>query len=153
MSTVAQVKVRLADILNNVAGLRKAYAYSPRSLPPTDLPAVLVFTGPARYDNVTLARGNMILETRAYLLRLLVQPVAIGIDGEAEMQVETFLRTIPAAVDDQLGLPHPTSGVELDYVQQVTALGDNGIGVFVHNGDEYMGAEFRIEVETYVQKT
>jgi hypothetical protein len=141
----------MALIAGTISDLRRAMDYSPRSLPPGDLPAVIIFTGPARYDIVVLgARGETMLETRTYLARLYGAPIALGIDGEAEQQVEPFLRSLPAAFEGRLGLPHPTTGEELAWVQQVTVVGDNGIGVLTHNGDQFLGIEFRIEVETYV---
>lgn len=148
MSDIADIKTALQTILASVDGINRTYAYPPRSVPVSDLPAAVVFTGPAQYDNQVLGRMNR-LETRTFLVRVYVKPIAAGIDGEAEQAVEPFLRSVPAAFQNRLGLPGE-DGKDLPFVQQATASSDQGVRVMEHNGDNFLGAEVRIEVETYV---
>lgn len=149
MSDIADIKAALAALVGAVSGVARAYAYPPRNLPLSDLPAAALFTGPGQYDSATLGRMSRI-ERRTFLLRLYVAPIAQGIDGELEKVVEPFLRTIPAALDGRLGLDDPDTGDPLPWVQQVTAQNDQGVSVLQYAGESFLGAEFRVEVETYV---
>lgn len=149
MSTITQIKESLAAVVAGVSGIRQSLAYVPRSLPPGDLPVSVIFTGPGRFTPAVLGRANR-LETRTFLVRVYVKPIAQGLDGEAEKAAEPFLRSLPAAFDGREGLIDPGSGEYLAWVQQVTNIGDQGIAVLNLGGEAYVGVELRLEVETYV---
>lgn len=144
---VSTVKSRLATIALAVSGVKRAYANAPQSLPDSDLPILVVFTGAATYTPLgeTLAE-----ETRTYLLRLYVAPVQAGYDGEAESRVEPFLTSARAKY-----LSHPLLGngakdSALPFVTRAAWGGDGGVMVLPYAGQNYIGAEFRVNVTTLV---
>lgn len=144
---VSTVKTRLADIGLTISGVKRAYANAPQSLPDSDLPILAIFTGSA-----TLAPLGQTLaeEIRTYLLRLYVAPVQAGYDGEAEKKVEPFLTGARAVY-----LSHPLLGngakdSTLPFVTRVAWGGDGGVMVLSYAGQNYIGAEFRVNVTSLV---
>jgi hypothetical protein len=149
MLTVGALKERLAQIGRTVVGVKRAYAYAPKSLAGSDLPALLVFTGPGGGQ---LAASDTYLDERGYLLRLIVRPVQSGVDGEAERACEPFFEPFRTALLSHagLGLGLPDAG-PLPGVLGVRYDGDSGTAVFVYAGQEYVGIEFRVSVTQMVE--
>lgn len=147
MSAIATIKTRLAEIQATITGVKRAYAQAPASLPPGDLPCFINFVGPATHDWSELGYGNG-QETRLYLMRLYVKPILAGIDGEAERACEPFFELVRDKFSGRRGLGMGTSTkLPLAEIQQAILLGDNGIVVLPYAGDEFIGIEFRLQVD------
>jgi hypothetical protein len=150
MTTLQQVRERLAEIQRTVTGVKRAYAWAPQSLPDSDLPLFCTFTGPA---TVTMLAETLLEETRTWLMRLYVKNVQAGVDGEAEKAVDEFLLSVRAAF-----LAHPLLGngnkdSTLAFVERAAWMGDNGIQVLTYAGQPYLGAEFRLNLVTIIPVT
>ncbi len=150
MTTMQQVRERLAEIQRTVTGVKRAYAWAPQALPDGDLPLFCTFTGPA---TVALLSETLLEETRTWLMRLYVKNVQAGIDGEAEKMVDEFLLSVRDAF-----LSHPLLGngvldAALPFVKRAAWMGDNGIQVLTYAGQPYLGAEFRLNLIAIVTAT
>jgi hypothetical protein len=150
MTTMLQIRQRLAEIQRSVPGVKRAYAFAPQSLPESDLPLFCTFTGPA---TIVPLGETLIEETRTWLMRLYVKPVQAGYDGEAEKAVDEFLLSTRDAF-----LSHPLlgSGVKdstLPFVKKSVWLGDGGIQILPFAGAQYLGAEFRLNIVSIVPVT
>lgn len=148
--TVATIKPRLAVIQAGITGVKRAFAQAPGSLPPGDLPLFANFTGAARH-NWQIIGHDQDLETRNYLMRLYVRPVGQGIDGEAERLCEPFFVSVRDAFASRPGLGLGVAGSHLAGVQQAVFLGDSGVSVLRYSGQDFIGIEFRLEVNEYVE--
>ncbi|HNT77559.1 MAG TPA: hypothetical protein PKH77_21295 [Anaerolineae bacterium] len=137
-ATPTQIKTALATVLAAITGVRRVYTTAPNSLPPSDLPAWVIYTGPATYA----VRGYGIYdgETRRYTLRLYVLPLQEGIPGEAEAACEPFFTRVRAALDPDNRLN------QLVGILELTLLGDQGVSVLNLGGSAYLGIEFTLEV-------
>lgn len=147
MTTMLQVRNRLAEIQRSVPGVKRAYAFAPQLLPESDLPLFCTFTGPA---TVAPLGETLIEETRTWLMRLYVKPVQAGYDGEAEKAVDEFLLSVRDAF-----LSHPLLGngmkdSALPFVERAIWQGDSGIQILPYAGQNYLGAEFRLNIVSIV---
>lgn len=146
---VSDVKARLAEIQLTIAGIKRAYVNAPASLPHADLPLFVNLIGAATY---TPLGETLYEETRAYIMRMYVKPFAQGIDGEAEAAVEPYLT---AARDVFLSHPHlgnGTAGNTLDWVTGVQYQGDFGIAILPFANEQFLGAEFRLNVTQAIMR-
>lgn len=148
--TVATIKSRLVQIQKTITGIKRAYAQAPGAIPPGDLPLFLNFTGPSQ-NNWEILGDDGDLETRLYLMRLLVRQLGQGIDGEAERLCEPFFASVRDTFAARPGLGLGTSGSHLAGVQIAALLGDSGVSVIKHAGEEFIGIEFKLEVREYVE--
>lgn len=148
--TVATVKARLAVIQVGITGVKRAFAQAPGTLPPGDLPLFANFTAAARH-NWQIIGDDQDLETRLYLMRLYVRELGQGIDGEAERLCESFFTSVRDTFAARPGLGLGTAGSHLAGVQLAVFLGDSGVSVLRHNGQDFIGIEFRLEVSEYVE--
>jgi hypothetical protein len=138
LADISDIKTALADVLADVSGVSRSYAYAPASLPPGDLPATVVFTGQAEYSRS--GYQTAVSPDRTFTINLYVQPMGQGIDGEAERLLEPFLSSIPTALAAQ-----PRLG--LAEVWLVTLQRDSGAAVLTLAGEQYIGASFTVLVE------
>lgn len=144
--SVVTVKARLARIQGKIAGVRRSYAQAPLSLPDSDLPCFVNFSGAATHDS-RIGGADVDAETRQYLMRLYIKQLGQGIDGEAERLCEPFFDLVR---DTFMGRP----GLEqLNNVQWARLLGDSGAGVMAYAGTSYIGIEFRLQVMELVAVT
>lgn len=147
--TINALKTRLAAIGATISGVKKTYTEAPASLPPGDLPILILFTGPVTaFGRIS---EQLAEETRTYTLRLYVRPIQAGVGGEAERAVEPFLTSLRDAF-----LSHPALGLgtalsQMPFIESSTWLGDGGIVVLPFAGENYLGAEFRLSVKSIVQ--
>lgn len=147
MTTIDQIRERLAEIQAAVVGVKRVYTRAPQALADSDLPAFCTFAGGSV---ITPISETLIEETRTWLMRLYVKPILQGIDGEAEKSVETFLVSVR-----NVFLSHPLLGKGakdsvLPWIEKVTWLGDSGIQVLSYAGQNYLGIEFRLAITTIV---
>lgn len=147
MTTMLQVRNRLAEIQRSVLGVKRAYAYAPQSLPESDLPLFCTFTGPA---TIAPLGETLIEETRTWFMRLYVKPVQAGYDGEAEKAVDEFLLSVRDAFLFHPLLGNGTKDSALPFVERAVWLGDSGIQVLPYAGQNYLGAEFRLNIVSIV---
>lgn len=147
MTTMLQVRNRLAEIQRGVTGVKRAYAFAPQSLPESDLPLFCTFTGPA---TIAPLGETLIEETRAWLMRLYVKPVQAGYDGEAEKAVDEFLLSVRAAFLSHPLLGNGTKDSALSFVERAVWMGDSGIQVLPYAGQNYLGVEFRLNIVSIV---
>lgn len=145
--TIADVKERLASIVLETPGIKRAYACAPQSLPDSDLPLVVIFTGVSIWSTIS---DGLAEETRTYLIRLYVAPIQSGYDGEAERRVEPYLDTLRAAILKHPHLGNSLTGETLPGVRECVYNGDTGIAVLPYAGQNYLGAELRVNVSTFV---
>jgi hypothetical protein len=143
---ISDIKTRLAAIAETVPDIKRAYANAPALLPESDMPIVCAFVGP----EVRSGAGNPAEFTRTFLLRLYVVPVQAGYDGEAERRVEPFLMSVR-----DVFLSHPRLGLgtaqsALAFVRRAEWLGDGGVAVLPYARQQYLGAEFRLNVSMIV---
>lgn len=146
-SLLASVKSRLAELERMIVGVKRAYTEAPASLPHADLPIFLNFTGPATYTPMgeTLAE-----ETRTFVMKLYVKPIQQGVDGEAEAAVTEYLS---AARDVFIAHPHLGNGAAgqvLDWIENAQYMGDSGIIVLPYANENFIGAEFRMNVTSVI---
>jgi hypothetical protein len=145
---ISVIKTRLAEIARTVAGVKRAYAEAPQSLPASDLPIFVSFAGPVTaFSNLGEQLGE---ETRTYLLRLYVKPIQQGYDGEAEKAAEPFLDSVRDKFLSHPALGLGTEAAQIAFVEKMTWQGDGGLAVLPFAGENYLGAEFRISVQTLV---
>lgn len=150
MTTMMQVRQQLATIQRSISGIRRAYIFAPQSIPDSDLPLFCTFTGSASCAPLS---ETLFEETRIWIMRLYVKPMQAGYDGEAEKAVDEFLVSVR---DTFLSHPLLGNGVEdstLPFVKKAVWLGDNGIQVLSYAGQNYLGAEFRLNITTIVPVT
>ena len=153
VATVTAIKDRLAEIQEQITGVNRAYANGPKSLPGTDLPIFVNFTGPANTDLTGMGSGSG-EEARTILMRLYVSAAQQGIDGEAEARCEPFFERVrdKLAARPSLGLALEDSG-PMAGIMRASFLGDNGVVVMRYAGQDYIGIEFRIQIEAIFEVT
>ena len=136
--SISTIKTRIANITGNITGVQRTYTQAPNSLPPADLPAVVVYIGPSQYTE----RGDEIAgEVRAFKVRLYVLPAQNGIPGEAEAACEPFFARFREA------FPPGARLERLGEVLQARLTGDQGVSVMpLVGGSVYVGIEFNLEV-------
>lgn len=137
MATITATKTAIGTLLSGVSGIKRVYTTAPNSLPPADLPAAVIYTGPGVYTE----RGyNQRGETRQYIVRLYVLSLQQGVPGEAESLCEPFLVSVRAVFVDGGRLSRLTG------VLEARLTGDQGVSVLVLGGVSYLGIEFALEV-------
>ena len=144
--SVATVKQRLAEIEEGIAGIKRAYAQAPLSLPASDLPAFVNFAGQATH-NWRVVGSDTDRETRVYICRLYVAPLVQGVPGEIERLCEPFLESVRDTFAARPSLERLTG------VQVSILLSDGGPAVLAYGGTRYIGVEFRLQVVELVGVT
>lgn len=158
---IADIKNRLAliegggvDSDNNpvtgIDGVKRAYAQGPASLPESDMPVFVNFTGPTL--EFTKIGWYFLREKRQFNCRLYVSPIQGGIDGEAERKVEPF---IEAGMRQFLAHLSFGDGNPDDLIEEVFVfdyLGDSGVATFAYAGAQYLGVEFRVAVTAILEQ-
>ena len=142
--SVLAVKARLAEVEGGIAGINRAYAQAPLSLPASDLPAFVNFAGQATHD-WRIAGSDTDSETRLYLLRLYIAPLTTGTPGEIERLCEPFLTSVRDTFAARPSLER------LNGVQSAVLLGDGGPVVMQYGGTQYIGVEFKLQVTELVE--
>lgn len=158
---IAEVKDRLALIeaggvdsdnipVTGITNVKRAYAQGPASLPESDLPLFVNFTGPTlEFTNIG---GYFVREKRQFNCRLYVAPIQSGVDGEAERKVEPF---IEAGMRQFLSYKSLGDGNPDDLIEGVFAfeyLGDSGVTVLRYADSPFLGVEFRVAVTAIVEQ-
>lgn len=144
--SVVTVKTRLATIQAAITGVKRAYAQAPLSLPDSDLPCFVNFTGAATHES-RVGGADVDAETRQYLMRLFIKKSGQGIDGEAERLCEPFFDLVRDTFMARPGLE------QLNSVQLARLLGDSGVNALVYAGEQYIGIEFRLQVMELLRVT
>lgn len=158
---LAEIKNRLALLegggldSNNVAvpgitGIKRAYAQGPSSLPESDFPLFINFTGPTR--NVQHLGGTLYQESRLFNCRLYVTPVLSGIDGEAERKVEPFIELCEKRFLQIASLSDGNPEDLITGIQKIEYLGDSGISVLLYAKVQYLGVEFRLAIDAVIEQ-
>jgi len=142
---IAALKTRLVALEQQITGIAAAFEHVPASI--VDLPCVLNFTGPADYSRFTTGQDSD-YETRVMLLRFLIARVQQGIPGEAEERVDPFIDRVREFFDARPGLI-------IDPAEQAMfragVLSDTGVARFAVAGEEFIGVEFRLQVQQFNQ--
>lgn len=133
---ISTIKTQLAQVQTGITGVKKVFATAPAKLNKVDLPAFVNFTGEASYRAAGYGRPGV---RRTFLMRLYVAPLAHGLAGEVESLAEPFFERVMAAFSAAPTL----NGLEV----LARLAGDGGLTVFEYAGVEYLGVEFRLEVE------
>lgn len=128
----------------------RAFPQAPMSLPESDLPVWILFTGGATYPSPSdQSDFRLTHETRDFICCLYVCLVQAGIDGEAERKVEPYLdysrnliQSHPLLYDGNISDIVP--GIMRAYVVR-----DEGIAVLPFGSpvQKYAGLRFTIRVE------
>lgn len=140
---IAAIKTRLAALEVTITGIVAAYAQTPASI--VDLPCVLNYAGSAQYSRVALGQ-DADFEVRDMIVRVLVARIQQGIPGEAEGLVEAFIDRVRAFFDARPGLMlSPVDNV----VMRAGLVSDTGIARFAVAGEEFVGVEFRLQVQQH----
>ncbi len=142
--SVVTVKTRLAAIQAAISGVGRAYPQAPLSLPGSDLPAFVTYTGQATND-WRITGSDVDSETRIYLMRLYVAPLQQGVPGEMERLCQPFFASVRDAFGARPGLEI------LNGVLTATLLGDGGPAVMAYGSVQYIGIEFRLQVIELVE--
>lgn len=158
---IASVKERLAlleaggidseDVpVTGISGVNRAYAQGPASLPESDMPVMLNFTGPTlSFLNIG---GVYYLEKRQFNCRLYVSPTQGGIDGEAERKVEPFIDAGMRMFVSRASLGDGEPADLIAGIFKFSYLGDSGVQVMRYAGVDYLGVEFRVAVEAVIEQ-
>lgn len=158
---IAAIKERLALLFEGglsstgktvvgVTGVKRAYAQGPLALPETDLPLVVIFTGPTR--SVTNIGGDLYQESRQFNCRLYVVPVGQGIDGEAERKVEPFIERGERLIMSRESLGDGDVADFIAGVFVVVYMGDSGVQVMRYAGIDFLGVEFRVAIDAVIEQ-
>jgi hypothetical protein len=135
--SIASIKAAVVEIVGDVAGIARAYPHAPNSLPPSDLPAAVVYTGESEYED----RGYQIRgESRTFQIMVYVAPMKQGIPGEVEARCEALFESVRAAFPSGARLERETDVLEARLV------GDNGVSVMELGGSIYIGIQFNLRV-------
>ena len=134
----------------------RAYAQAPMSIPETDLPVWVLFSGSATYPSPPDQTVNRLArETRDFICCLYVCMAQSGIDGEAERKVEPYLdysrnliQSHPLFYDGNVSDIVP--GIMRAYLTK-----DEGVVVLQYGNpvQKYNGLRFTIRVEGHNQVT
>lgn len=144
--SVTAVKAALAAQLATCPGLTmtsgstsgsssQVYAVAPENL--VDLPALVVFAGPASID---VSPAGLALESREYRLRLYVTPRTAGAAGDAEAAANEWFNTLRGFLLARPTLPAAGGVLRAQY------LGDSGLTVQPYAGQDYFAIDFRLAV-------
>ncbi len=139
---VTAVKTRLAEIQRGIPGVRRAYDAGPASLPDTDLPIFINFTGAQNLESAAGA-GDEIFESRDFVMRLYVQSVQSGLDGQAESKAEAFIEPVHNEFDREQLL------AAVPFIRDAVIVSDTGVSVLTYAGVQYLGTEFRLRVRAF----
>lgn len=144
--TVLDVRTRLAALQARITGVRKAFAYPPRTLQPNELPAFINVGDSSSYDLTSHGEGQF-LDTRLWRMQLYVKEAGQDAESEAEAACDPFI----ARVQQQF-LARP--GLELDVgdnlIFDTTLQGDSGALVRSYAGKPFIMIEFRLVVTDYL---
>lgn len=133
-----------------ITGIKRAYAQGPASLPESDFPLFVNFTGPTlSFQSIG---GTFYREKRQFNCRLYVAPVLKGIDGEAERKVEPFIEPSMRQFLKHASLGDGEPADLIAGVFTFSYLGDTGITVLNYAGSPYLGVEFRVAVEAVIEQ-
>jgi hypothetical protein len=148
MTKLTQIKTRIAQLQETITGVR-AYTEAPSSLPDADLPIFLNFIVAATYAQTADTQGE---ETRTFLMRLYVTRKGQGIDGEAEAKVTEYFALVRDLFNAHPRLGNGTAGSALNFIRKAEYAGDSGVMVLPFAGEEFLGAEFRLNVTSIVPR-
>lgn len=137
---ISAVKTRLVEIQEAIEGISRAYTQGPASLPETDLPLFVNFSGGQILEP---GAGDELYESRDFLMRLYVCATQSGLDGEAEAQVEAYIQPVYAAFDQEMLL------AAVPFVRDAVIVSDNGVVVLPYAGVSFLGIEFRLRVRAF----
>lgn len=122
-------RIYIAAMFQFIPGVRTAFTNIPRVLQDAELPASVVFNGPATYDKHTLGE-QMVRETRTYQLMLFVQNAAFDTMGQSQIDCDPFFQAVRNYFLARPGLalesdPDP----KIPAVEDAELLGDGGYSV------------------------
>lgn len=142
---IAALKTRLVTLELQISGIVAAYEHVPASV--VDLPCVLNYTGPADYSRFATGQDSD-FESRVMILRFLIARVQQGIPGEAESLVEPFIDRVRSFFDARPGLIIDPADQAM---YRAGVLSDTGVARFAVAGEEFIGVEFRLQVQQFNQ--
>lgn len=143
---IPAIKTQLVTIQTAIPGIQRAYANGPKALPETDLPLFVNFVGPGQRATPWDA-GDTQHETRTILMRMYVKNAQAGLDGEAELAVETLIKPIYDAFDSQSLL------ADLPFIRSAVIASDSGVIILPYASVPFVGVEFRLEVTAFRSTT
>jgi hypothetical protein len=91
--SVSFITQRLADMYALIPGITTGYAFVPRILTPSALPAVIIEPGPATYDVSQVGEGNVLIE-REYRATLFYDLAAFGTESQSETSLIALIDSI-----------------------------------------------------------
>lgn len=146
-ATIADIKARLAAIEKTITGVKRAYANGPASLPDTDFPVFVNFTGAA--SQTPYSGDGLVRRVREYLLRLYVAPAQTGLDGAIETKTAGLIEPVYAAFGAHPVLGHSAALPALAGVASARLTADSGPARLAYANTDYIGVEFRLSVTTF----
>lgn len=150
-------RIRIAGMCGLIPGVRTAFTNIPRALKDAELPAFVIFNGPASFDNQTLGE-QLVKETRTYQLVLYVQNAAFGTTGELQIDCDPFFESVRDYFLARPGLELDTDlNPQIPTAFNAELLGDGGysIGPYPLNANEgaasYVQIRWQLQVEQVAQ--
>lgn len=128
--TEAIQRARIAAMCGAINGVQTAFTNIPRELQDAQLPAFVVFPGPATYDRDTLGE-SMLLIVREYNLILYVNNAQFGTEGQTQIEVDPFFDAVWTYFAARPGLELDSEGPTGQSVSEYIAilLSDGGLQV------------------------
>lgn len=146
--SIQSVKTQLKSLQEQIPGIAHAFAQAPAALNETDMPLFINLSGRGTPDYVGAGDFHNLM-TRIYTMRLYVLPVALGIPGEGEREVEPLIQ----AVYDFFSARPALGGLENIY--NAYLVGDSGVSPlqFQAGGKTYIGCDFTLQVKELLEFT
>ena len=149
--TTAPTRVRIAGMCQLIPGVQTGFTNIPRTLKDAQLPAFVIFPGPASFDNYAEGQ-DIVQETRTYRLTLYVQNAAFGTEGSIEIDTDPFFTSVRDYFLARPGLELDTDpNPKIPAVFNAKLLGDGGfqIGPYPLTGGQ--GATDYIQITWQLQ--
>lgn len=150
--SIDTITERLAEILVEIDGIKRADGARPRMISGHDIPAFMILTGPAENDRER-SMDDEIYTTRTYQLVLMVKPWVDGREFDAEIAVRPFIEKVNTAFWSRPGLGNPKGIDDLDTVQDTWLSGDSGVIAVELNKAVYAGCQWALTVTQILPRT
>ncbi len=133
--SVATTMTRMATVWKNYSldangqHIETAFDRIPRLIYPANLPAVLIFPGPATYNYDDYGE-NIVTETRSYRCVIAASQVTLGNMETGEVRVEAFFDSVRDYFAARPGLEDDNASEPQDIVHKARIGNDSGYFIF-----------------------
>lgn len=153
-------RIRLAGLLGLINGVQTAFPNIPRILQDAELPAFVIFNGPASYDKHKFG-NDTVDEKRIYRLVLYIERAEFDTEGQPQLNTDYFFQAVRDYLLARPGLEldteaNPQIGVAFD----AELLGDGGfsVGPYPLNASgpgvpQYVQIQWQLQIEELAQIT